>query len=207
MEAKFSLAIILSPIPDARWLPREKGNSPEETWIFIWRFSYTSLGLIKQKETKIIALACTRECLTQHITLCQCQCVVPEEPLCQLLEWQEVKKWFVALYLWAGCAPLWCPWEAVRGWQLCYQPACTSEYSLHSTAVSPSCDQEHSLEQISASRISRWSTKLPCRQVNSSVFSVCSSLLSWLQDLFSMRSQNTVFSLCGDIFFHFMMCG
>lgn len=106
VEAKFSLAIILSPTPDARWLPREERNFSEESWIFIWSFSYTNLAFIKQKEKKIIALACMQECLTQHVTLCQCQRVVPGKPLWQLLELEEVKKWFVALYLWTGCAHL-----------------------------------------------------------------------------------------------------
>lgn len=30
-----------------------------------------------------------QECLNQHVTLCQCHCIVPEEPLWQLLELQE----------------------------------------------------------------------------------------------------------------------
>lgn len=48
------------------------------------------------------------------------------------------------LYLCTGCAHLWCSWEAVRGWQHCYQPGSTSQHNLHPSAVPTSSDQGHS---------------------------------------------------------------
>lgn len=153
-----------SPTPDARWLPREERNSSEESLIFIWLFNNTNIDFIKQKEDQIIALVCMLNSAWNTLPVSMCcprrafliACVISEEVICGLVSVNGLCSFIIVLL---GCSSL----------SLRTQPA------PHCCVLS---FWPGSLENLSASRTSRQSTKLPWRQGTRSLFSGSSSLLS-----------------------------